>query len=207
YPRVGHHVVMRSLRPAVVVLLVVVAVAAGAALLLREESGAALDRGDVVLVGDSLSVGTLDYLDTALPGWSVRSDSVVGRRTADGLAALERLGGREPVVISLGTNDPAGAAETFRADVERALRLAGGRCVIWATIWRAGGPDAAFNDVLEQAAESGRLQLLRWDEMLQRDPALLAPDGIHGSPSGYAARAAEVARLVRACPRSTSEAG
>ena len=162
--------------------------------------------GELALVGDSLNVGTLDYLDDALPGWTVRSDSVVGRMTDDGLAALERLGGREPVLISLGTNDPAGAVEAFGEDVDRALRLAGpGRCVIWATIWRPDGPDAGYNDVLEQAAADRGLRLLRWDEMLARDPELLAPDGVHGSPEGYRARAEEAARLVHSCPRPPDE--
>lgn len=185
------------------VAAVLVGLAVAAVLALRGGSDAPPDTGTVALVGDSLNVGTLDYLSEALPGWAVRSDSVVGRVTDDGIAALERLGGREPVVISLGTNDPPEAVDAFREDVERALRLAGkGRCVIWATIWRTDGPDEGYNDVLETAADDGRLRLLRWDEMLERDPGLLAPDGVHGSPEGYRARAEETARLVRSCPRT-----
>jgi hypothetical protein len=187
--------------PLAAVTALVVGLALAAVLVLRGGSDPPPDTGQVALVGDSLNVGTLDYLGEALPGWTVRSDSVVGRITDDGVAALERLGGREPVVISLGTNDPPEAVDAFREDVDRALRLAGdGRCVIWATIWRADGPDEGYNDVLETAADKGRLRLLRWDEMLTRDPALLAPDGIHGSPQGYRARAEETARLVRSCP-------
>ncbi len=173
-----------------------------AVVLLRPAGDPPSETGALALVGDSLNVGTLDYLDEALPGWTVRSDSVVGRLTDDGLAALERLGGSEPVLISLGTNDPAEAVDAFGEDVDRALRLAGaGRCVIWATIWRSDGPDDGFNDVLEQASADRGLRLLRWDEMLARDPALLAPDGVHGSPAGYRARAEEAARLARSCPR------
>ncbi len=86
--------------------------------------------------------------------------------------------------------------------MRRALRIAGpGRCLVWATIWRDGGPDDSFNDVLRGvAAQNRRLRLLEWAEMLDRDSTLLAPDGLHGSPSGYAARAVEAARLVRDCP-------
>lgn len=175
--------------------------AVGAFVLLRGDAEAS-DVGDVAVVGDSLNVGTLDYLGDALPGWTVRSDSVVGRVTDDGLVALGRLGGREPVLVSLGTNDPAGAVDEFRADVERALRIAGpGRCVIWATIWRSDGPDEGYNGVLEQAAGDGRLRLLRWHEMVEDRPELLAPDGVHGSPEGYRARAEEAAIIVRSCPR------
>lgn len=177
-----------------------------AILVLRPAGEPARETGELALVGDSLNVGTLDYLGEVLPGWTVRSDSVVGRLTDDGLAALERLGGREPVLISLGTNDPAEAVEAFGEDVDRALRLAGpGRCVIWATIWRSDGPDEGYNDLLEQAAADHGLRLLRWDEMLAREPELLAPDGVHGSPEGYRARAEEAARLVRSCPQPQEE--
>jgi hypothetical protein len=194
--------------PTKLVALVVVGLCAAivAIVALRPAANPSPETGELALVGDSLNVGTLDYLDEALPGWTVRSDSVVGRLTNDGLAALGRLGGREPVLVSLGTNDPAEAVEEFGEAVDRALRLAGaGRCVIWATIWRSDGPDDGFNDVLERAAADRGLRLLRWDEMLARDPGLLAPDGVHGSPAGYRARAEEAARLVRSCPRPQAE--
>lgn len=195
--------------PALFVLVAVggLCAAAVAVVILRPADDPLSGTGELALVGDSLNVGTLDYLDEALPGWTVRSDNVVGRITDDGLAALERLGGREPVLISLGTNDPADAVEAFGEDVDRALRLVGpGRCVVWATIWRSDGPDEDYNDVLEQAAADGGLRLLRWDEMLARDPELLAPDGVHGSPQGYRARAEEAARLVRSCPQRQPQA-
>jgi hypothetical protein len=41
-----------------------------------------------------------------------------------------------PLVISLGTNDDPAATGAFAADVERALASPGGRCVVWATLWR-----------------------------------------------------------------------
>jgi hypothetical protein len=128
---------------------------------------------------------------------------VVGRFTDEGLLALEAMHGDDPLVVSLGTNDPVGGSAAFAADVRRALRIAGeGRCVVWATIWRESGPDEDYNAVLRSiAAADGDLRLLDWARMLAEHPAYLAPDGIHGSPEGYAARAQEAARLVRDCPR------
>lgn len=179
---------------------IAVAVAVGWA---RSDRGGAEDTGSVALVGDSLNVGTLPYLGDELAGWEIRDDSVVGRFTDEGLLALEALSGDDPVVVSLGTNDPVGASAAFAADVRRALRIAGdGRCVVWATIWRESGPDEDYNAVLRSmAAEDGDLRLLDWARMLEEQPSYLAPDGIHGSPEGYAARAQEAARLVRSCPR------
>ena len=124
-----------------------------------------------------------------------------------GLTALAALPGHDPVVISLGTNDPRGSAAAFAQDVERALDVAGrGRCLVWATIWRDGGPDEELNAVLRAAAAAhAELRLLEWDAMLADHPEWLAPDGLHGSPEGYAARAVEAARLVRECPPAPRE--
>lgn len=182
-------------------LAVAIAVAVGVGWS-RSGSDGGRDTGSVALVGDSLNVGTLPYLGEQLSGWRIRDDSMVGRFTAEGLLALEEMRGREPVVVSLGTNDPIGASATFAADVRRALRIAGdGRCLVWATIWRENGPDDDYNAVLRAiAAQDDDLRVLDWAAMLEAHPSYLAPDGIHGSPAGYAARAEEAARLVRACP-------
>lgn len=167
----------------------------------------AAGTGAVVLVGDSLSVGMASYLADELRGWSIRDDSVVGRSTVDGLDALAALPGTEPVVVSLGTNDPTDGVDAFAEEVVRALTLAGpARCLVWATLWRHGGPDDAFNDVLRRAADANqRLRLLEWDVMVTEHPDWLAGDGLHGSPAGYAARAREAARLVRECPRAPGD--
>ena len=192
-------------------LALVLAVAVAAAVWVgwsRSGGDGAAERGAVTLVGDSLNVGTGPYLREELAGWRVRDDSVVGRFTADGLEALKGLRGRDPVVVSLGTNDPVGGTAAFAADVRRALEIAGdGRCLVWATIWREDGPDEDFNAVLREiAAEDGDLRILDWHAMLAAHPSYLAPDGLHGSPEGYAARAAEAARLVRACPQEEVQA-
>ena len=183
-------------------LLVASVVLVGVGLWLRSNQPTQ-EAGSVVLVGDSLNVGIEPYLPQVLHGWRVRSDDLVGRSTADGLSVLARM--REqpgPLVISLGTNDDPAATGAFAADVERALALAGpGRCVIWATLWRDGAPEDGLNGVLEAAArQHTNLRLLSWASMLAGHPEWRAPDGTHGSPDGYAARADEAARLVRSCP-------
>ena len=185
-------------------LVAVLSVAAVAGALLVEHGGGASPRrvGSVTMVGDSLNIGTEPPLRTALRGWSIETDDVVGRRSDEGIAALERIGdGLAPVVvISLGTNDTQSDAEGFRTDVRHVLRLAGdGRCVVWATIWRHGANDA-FNTVLADEADAAHnLRLVGWDEMASAHPAWLALDGIHPTGEGYAARAAAVAREARSC--------
>jgi hypothetical protein len=158
--------------------------------------------GSVLLVGDSLNVGIEPYLDESLEHWRITSDDVVGRATADGIAAIERNRGTSgPVVISLGTNDDPDNAEAFRSHIEQLLELLPShRCVIWATLWRDGAPETRLNDVLQDVARTRpNVHLLDWAAMLRDHPDWRAPDETHGSADGYRARAEEVARLARAC--------
>lgn len=175
----------------------------------RGRSGAS--RGTITLVGDSLNVGIEPYLAKALPGWKVVANDRVGRSTPEGVAEVEA---RRPalsthVVVSLGTNDPPGAAEAFRSDVERLLELAGpNRCVVWATIWRDGSPDDAFNAVLRDAAAANqRVRVVEWASMVDEHPEWLAPDGLHGNETGYRERAREVADAAKGCAPAQTVSG
>jgi len=170
---------------------------------LSDEPAATAARGTVTLLGDSLNVGVERYLPDALPGWTVVANDRVGRSTPEGIAELEA--GRPQlsshVVVSLGTNDPPGAVAAFRADVSRMLELVGpNRCVVWATIWRDGAPNDAFNAVLRDAAEANRrVRLVEWAEMARAHPELLADDGLHGNEDGYRERARAVAEATTGC--------
>jgi lysophospholipase L1-like esterase len=186
--------------------ILIVAVAVGVLIVGRRhgEPPRPQATGTVSMLGDSLNVGVEPYLGEALgKGWTLVTDDKVGRRSDEGIAVLEaarlKLGGH--VVVSLGTNDPATAVAGFRDDVRRVLQLLGPRrCVVWATIWRDGAPNDAFNDVLRQAASSNhRLHLVEWADMVQRHPRWLAPDGLHGSELGYRERARAVVDAVRDC--------
>ncbi len=172
---------------------------------LARRSRASLQRGTVSLVGDSLNVGVEPFLRAELRGWSIAADDVVGRSTETGIEHLRAQGatlGRY-LVVSLGTNDPGNATDAFRADVTEVMRLASGRCVVWATIHRGGDAYAPFNDALEaEAAANRNLRLVEWTSMLEAHPEWLAADGIHATPDGYRARADAIVAAMRTCPRS-----
>src|SRR5262245_30153117 len=185
-------------------LVLVIAVGTAAAVLIgaRDEPTAA-GEGAVTLVGDSLNVGVEPYLRDELAGWSVDSHDRVGRSTPEGLDEIRALGTRlaPVVVVSLGTNDADGSEAEFRALVADAMATAGPRrCVVWATIVRAGTPRDGFNRVLQDAASAHpNLRLVDWAAMVARDPGLLASDAVHGTPAGYAHRAEETASASRDC--------
>jgi hypothetical protein len=191
------------MRLVVVIALVSVAVVATAAVVAsRDDDAAATRTGSLTMIGDSLNVGVEPYLAEELPGWRIQTDDEVGRGSDDGIAALAGIGNElgSVVVVSLGTNDPQEDPAAFREDVREVLSLAGPhRCVVWATIWRDGA-NAAFNEVLDEEAHANRaLRLVAWHEMAAQHPEWLIGDGVHGSPEGYAARAAAIAAVARDC--------
>ncbi len=169
----------------------------------EEEDAAADDTGALTLVGDSLNVGTDPWLREELPRWDIDAHDEVGRTTAEGIEVLrERGGGLAPVVVvSLGTNDLDGTEADFRELVEEAVEIVGpDRCLVWATVSR-GGERSGFNAVLRDAASAhGNVRLVEWASLVAENPELLEFDQVHGTPDGYARRAAETARTVQTCP-------
>jgi len=170
----------------------------------RNTTKPALQPGEVSLVGDSLNLGVEPYLRTELRRWLIVADDEVGRSTATGVEHLKAKGASLApyVVVSLGTNDPVETVDAFRADVAEVLGLAGSnRCVVWATIHRSGDAYEPFNEVLRVAASGHRsLRLVEWTSMIRAHPDFVAADGIHGSPSGYQARARAIVDALRTCP-------
>ena len=185
-------------------LAIAVAIAAAVFAAARDDRSVGAG-GAVTLVGDSLNVGTEPYLREALDGWTVEAHDRVGRATLEGVWELESLASRlaPVVVVSLGTNDAEGSEAAFRRHVLDALRLIGPtRCVVWATIVRDGEARDGFNAVLREiAAASPNVELVDWAKLVSDDGSLLAADRVHGTPDGYARRAEETARVVRACHR------
>jgi len=184
------------------VLVVAIAVAIGV-VRHRDDESRATDAGSVTLVGDSLNVGIEPYLARELPGWRVDAHDRVGRPTEEGVHELRTLRRAlaPVVVVSLGTNDVEGSEDAFRTLVDDAIALVGSnRCLVWATIVRDGEERTGFDQVLREASQAHpNVRLVEWASLVSDDPSLLAADRIHGTQDGYAKRAEETARAVRAC--------
>ena len=191
----------------VLVLALAVALVGAVFAVTRDDDAPTDDTGRVTLVGDSLNVGVEPFLRDELSGWRVDARDRVGRTTREGIDELRRLGAAlaPVVVVSLGTNDLDGSEEEFRGYVEEATEIVGPRrCLLWATIIRDGVERTGFDRVLREASAANEsLRLVDWAEMVAQDDSLLAADLVHGTPEGYARRAAETARAVRACPRTS----
>jgi lysophospholipase L1-like esterase len=161
--------------------------------------------GTLLVVGDSLAVGTSPHLAGALPGWRIQELARTSKPTAEGVAEVTQRSGRLPgvIAVSLGTNDDPSAVDTYEGQVLTVLDAAGPGCVVWANIVRppyAGVSYAGYNRVLARlAATHPNLRLVDWAGMTTADPSLLADDGVHATTAGYAARARAYAEAVRSC--------
>jgi len=146
-------------------------------------------RKRTVVVGDSLGVGTVPYLQRALGG-PVRADVRVGRSSSDGVNALSRLlrGGADQIVLDLGTNDAS--PQQLRESVQRARKLAGGRPIFIPTV---NGPGAAQKNATLRELAGGNVRLVNW---ARQSGGLVGGDGIHATGHGYQQRAGILARSI-----------
>jgi len=159
----------------------------------------------LMLVGDSLGVGISPLLQSGLAGWNVKTDDLVGRPLATGMAIWRQRTTRPGVAaFSLFTNDDPRALSSLRSAVRETLRDQKGRCVIWATIHRApvGGVSyTAANQLLKRMAARNpkRLKIVDWAGAVAKSPSLIGPDGVHGTAAGYATRARMYENAARSC--------
>jgi lysophospholipase L1-like esterase len=166
---------------------------------------AAAAKDAVLVVGDSLEVGTGPYLRGELTGTEVAVDARIGRPSGEGVRVLgQRLRpGYRVVVFDLGVNDNPSQPGALASDLAAARRLAGKRCLVVATLERpplAGVSVAGLNRAVESfAAGAPNVRLVDWHAAVSGRAGLLSADRVHPNPEGYALRGRLVAEGVRAC--------
>jgi lysophospholipase L1-like esterase len=179
----------------------ILAIAAVAAAAFPDPVAAA---GSVLVVGDSLEVGSGSYLKAALPGTSVEVDAVKGRSSAAGVTVLaSRLRPEHAIVVfPLGTNDSPSNTAGLAAHLAAAAQLAGDRCLVVATLVRPplrGVSEAGMNRVVAQFAAQAGAQVMDWAAVVDAFPSLLVGDGVHATAEGYSLRGSLLAESVDAC--------
>ena len=157
----------------------------------------------MLVVGDSLEVGTEPYLRQELPGAELTVDALKGRPSSAGVDVL--AGALQPqheiVVFDLGTNDDPGNPEGLAASLQAAREIAGDRCMVVATINRPplnGVTDAGLNGAISTFAAGPDVEVADW-RSAANGAGILQPDGVHGTPQGYALRGKLVADAILSC--------
>jgi lysophospholipase L1-like esterase len=160
----------------------------------------------VLVVGDSLEVGSGPHLRPALGGTAADVDAEPGRTSSQGVGVLARRlrPEHEVIVFPLGTNDLS--ADAFATSLASVARLAEGRCVVVATIARRRPPAAELNRVVASFAATGEVQVADWRGAAAA-PGVLGRDGTHATGQGYALRASLLAEAVQACLAGAGAAG
>lgn len=186
----------------------VLAAAALIAALAGDAVGASHLRGSrtLLVVGDSLTVGTRPYLAHFLPRWHVHTEVSISKQVTEGPPTLRRYGKRLPRVIfvNLGTNGDPGSVGLFLGALRSTMRIAGPhRCVVWATIVRppvGGRSYRGLNGALaDQARRRPNLILFRWARLARMHPGWFGPDHVHVTASAYRIRARAMAVDIRRC--------
>ena len=163
---------------------------------------------ELVMIGDSLAVGTDPPLRADLPGWRVTVDGRVGRPLAEGMSMLAMTPLKatpRALAFSLFTNDdPTHVTDLETAVDDSLLRLGGQDCALWATIVRpkVGGVsyDAANRRLRALAASDDRVVVVDWALAVKRHPGwVYRKDGVHGTVAGYAGRARLYAAAAERC--------
>ena len=155
----------------------------------------------VLVVGDSLAVGTRPFLPPMLGGRNVVMAAKNGITTPQGMDIVRRklqVVTPHVVVISLGTNDgsdPKRFADRLRRTMEM---LPEDACVVWATIIRPlrKGEYRGLNRVLHQAKRRDpRIVVVDWEHAVTGG-AVYLPDGLHADQAGYRYRSAMIADAI-----------
>lgn len=167
--------------------------------------------GTVMVVGDSLAVGSAGLLAGLMPERRVTTQALGGRPLLEGTDIFRAtpLDDRIAVaVFSLFTNNDPRAVRSLRTEVGRAsTRLGPKRCAVWFTIVRPPVDGVSFkaaNKALQAMAAApstgGRLVIVPWAEAIAKDPKILGKDRVHPTPAGYRLRAQMTADAIRRCP-------
>jgi lysophospholipase L1-like esterase len=175
---------------------------------LRSAAGATTSSHEVLDIGDSLSVGTAPYLALRLRGSRIVGVRNVGLHAYDAAAIVAGRGSSLPpvIVVSAGTNDDPRIVSTFWQAVSRVVTATGPRrCVVWPTIVRPPAVGTSYDGLNRALAAVAKrhpsLRLVDWVGIVGRHPGWLAADGVHVSSTGYRARAAAIALVIRTqCP-------
>lgn len=161
--------------------------------------------GGVLVVGDSLEVGTSPYLDDHLPGVPLTVNAEGGYNSIQIFDLFQDSydPAQSVIVFDAGTNDNPATPQILAGNLEAVAAAIGNRCMVVPTVNGPtfGGVDSSgLNRVIERfAAARPGTQVPDWAGLVRAHPELLQPDGIHATPQGYDVRAGLVADGVRAC--------
>ncbi len=154
--------------------------------------------GTVYAVGDSVLLGTQDYLGTTLGGWDLRLDARVGRAFPEGIDIIREnhasLG--QAAIIVLGHNYWGGGKVYGYLD-EIMAEMRSVQRVIFVTVaeWSPAQPEV--NRAIRALPRTyPNVVVADWEAVLEANPQFLSSDHVHPSHSGDVALANLIAIML-----------
>lgn len=161
--------------------------------------------GEVLVVGDSLEVGTSPYLDDYLPGVPLTINAEGGYNSIQIFDLFQESydPAQSVIVFDAGTNDNPAYPEILAANLDKVASTVGNRCLVVPTIhgFTVDGVDnTGKNRVVRSfAAQHPKTRVPDWARAVAQHPELMQSDDLHPIPEGADYRAQLIARGVKAC--------
>jgi hypothetical protein len=161
--------------------------------------------GEVLVVGDSLEVGTSPYLDDYLPGVPLTINAEGGYNSYQIFDLFQESydPAQSVIVFDAGTNDNPAYPEILASNLDKVAGIVGNRCLVVPTIHAPsvnGIDTTGKNQVVRSFAASHPMtEVPDWARAAATHPELMQPDNLHPIAEGADYRAQLIARGVKAC--------
>jgi hypothetical protein len=156
-------------------------------------------RNSVMVVGDSVFLGTARTIPLAMSHWLVTYDAIGSRRLARAVELFERRRNEigEAVVIHLGNNYIEGERGSYASQIDEVMGLLWFvPRVVWVTVSEVNPGRPEINVAIREAATRWpNMRVAEWAPIIAANPQW-SPDGLHLDLDGRRALAALVAETV-----------
>jgi len=173
--------------------------------LLEPAPAAASGSGGVLVVGDSLAVLTIPYLQRYLPGVTLTTNAVGGYNSYQIYDLFQESydPSQSVIVFDAGTNDNPAYPQILAGNLAKVAAQVGDRCMVVPSIHgltvNGIGNDGKNGVVRSFAASRLGTQVPDWAGAVAAHPELMQPDDLHPIPEGADYRAQLIAQGVKGC--------
>jgi lysophospholipase L1-like esterase len=161
--------------------------------------------GGVLVVGDSLEVLTIPYLERYLPGVPLTTNAVGGYNSYQIFDLFQKSydPSQSVIVFDAGTNDNPAYPQILAGNLAKVAARIGDRCMVVPTIHgltvNGIGNDGKNRVVREFVASRPGTQVPDWAGAVAAHPELMQADDLHSIPQGADLRAQLIAQGIEGC--------
>jgi hypothetical protein len=175
------------------------------ALLAPATAPAASGNGGVLVVGDSLELLTIPYLERHLPGVRLTTNAVGGYNSNQIFALFEQSydPSHSVIVFDAGTNDNPAYPEILAGNLNAVAERVGDRCMVVPSVYgfTVNGVDNTGKNAVVRSFAASRpgTQVPDWYRVAATRKELMQSDDLHPTAAGADHRARLIADGIKAC--------